>query len=124
MAPDNIVFFKRNDTTELRPKRVTNNYHRRFELVVLEKVGPIHIGEKSYLLKPCEAALIFPNQFHHYMDVAPSEIEWLFITFELGNAEPIASLKNARGYLASKKWNSSGRSCTTISTPRAAYRTQ
>ena len=106
LAPDNIVFFKRTDTAELRPKGVTNNYHHRFELVVvLRKSGPVHIGEKSYILEPCEAALIFPNQFHHFMDVEPGEMEWLFITFELNNSEKIAPLKDSPRTLGAEEMN-------------------
>ncbi len=99
MAPDNLVFFTRTDTAALRPEGVSDNYHHRFELVmVLEKAGPVRIEETSYLLQPGEAALIFPHQFHHYMDVETGPMEWLFITFELGNAqatESIRALKNA-----------------------------
>jgi len=96
MAPDNIVFFKRTDTIDFKPEGVINNYHHRFELVVvLEKAGPVRIGERSYLLQPCEAALIFPNQFHHYMDVEPGVMEWLFITFDLGSSDRISSLQDA-----------------------------
>jgi len=104
MAPDNIVFFKRTDTTEFKPEGVINNYHHRFELVVvLEKAGPVRIGERSYLLQPCEAALVFPNQFHHYMDVEPGVMEWLFITFDLGSSDRIASLKDAPRILGQRE---------------------
>jgi AraC-like DNA-binding protein len=94
MAPDHIVFFKRTDVSAFKPEGVSNNYHHRFELVVvLEKAGPIRIGDANFLLHPGEAALIFPNQFHHYMDVEQGRLEWLFITFELKNSDEIASLK-------------------------------
>lgn len=104
MAPDNIVFFKRTDTSEFRPEGVSNNFHHRFELVVvLEKAGPVHIGEKSQLLEPYEAALIFPNQFHHFMDVEPGAMEWLFITFDLGNSDRISSLKDTPRVLGQRE---------------------
>lgn len=96
MAPDNIVFFKRTDTSAFRPEGVTNNYHHRFELVVvMEKGGPVRIGDTTYRLQPGEAALIFPNQFHHYMDVEQGRMEWLFITFELQNPQEIAALRDS-----------------------------
>jgi len=96
MQPDNLIFFKRTDTASLVPEGVSNNFHHRFELVVLlEKGGPVRIGEVSYDLQPGEAALIFPNQFHHYLDIDAGSMEWLFITFELSNDQPIAALKDS-----------------------------
>lgn len=96
MSPDNIVFFKRTDVSAFRPEGVSNNYHHRFELVtVIEKGGPVRIGDSNYLLQPGEAALIFPNQFHHYMDVEQGELEWLFVTFELQNPERISPLRDS-----------------------------
>lgn len=96
LAPDNIIFFQRTDTTALKPEGVTNNYHHRFELVtVLDKAGPVRVDRTSYLLHPGECALIFPNQFHHYLDVESGPLNWLFITFELHNPGPILPLQNA-----------------------------
>jgi AraC-like DNA-binding protein len=96
MAPDNIVFFKRTDTSAFRPEGVSNNFHHRFELVVvIERGGPVRIGDCNFQLEPAEAALIFPNQFHHYMDVKQGRMEWLFITFELANHGEIAVLRDS-----------------------------
>ncbi len=94
MAPDNIVFFKRTNISAFRPEGVSNNYHHRFELlVVVEKAGPVRLGDVNFFLHPGEAALIFPNQFHHYMDVEQGKMEWLFVTFELKNADEIEALR-------------------------------
>lgn len=96
LAPDNIIFFQRSETAALKPEGVSNNYHHRFELVtVFEKAGPVRIDRTTYMLSPGECALIFPNQFHHYMDVTPGRLEWLFITFELRHPEAIRGLANA-----------------------------
>lgn len=85
-APDNILFFRRTHTSAFKPEGVSNNFHHRFELlIVVKKEGSARIGNHSHVLEPGEAILIFPNQFHHYMDVEEGELEWLFITFELGN---------------------------------------
>ncbi|HWL54386.1 MAG TPA: AraC family transcriptional regulator [Chthoniobacteraceae bacterium] len=95
LAPDNILFFRQTDTHFFRPEGVTDNYHHRFELViVLERSGPVRIGETSYELAPGEAALIFPNQFHHYMDVEPGPMQWLFITFELAERRLLRPLRD------------------------------
>src|SRR5271156_3585774 len=96
LAPENIIFFQRTDTSALKPEGVSNNFHHRFEVTtVLEKAGPVRIDRTTFLLQPGECALIFPNQFHHYMDVEPGRLEWLFITFELRFAEPIRALQNS-----------------------------
>ncbi len=96
LAPDNIIFFKQTDAAAFRPEGVSDNHHHRFELVtVLRKGGLVRVGEHGYLLEPGEAALIFPNQFHHYMDVEAGRLEWLFITFELGEPGLLAALRDA-----------------------------
>jgi AraC-like DNA-binding protein len=94
-VPDNILLFSRTHTRAFTPGGVNNNFHHRFELVVVvKKSGSARIGNQSYLLEPGEAVLIFPNQFHHYMDVDKGDLEWLFITFELGDPVPIESLRD------------------------------
>jgi AraC-like DNA-binding protein len=96
LAPENIIIFKRTDTKLLQPEGVSVNFHHRFELVtVLDTAAPARIDRTTYDLHPGECALIFPNQFHHFMDVAQSHLDWLFITFELKNHDAIRSLHNS-----------------------------
>ena len=96
LAPENIIIFKRTDTTLLKPEGVSVNFHHRFELVtVLDTAAPARIDRTTYDLHPGECALIFPNQFHHFMDVSKSHLDWLFITFELKNHDAIRALHNA-----------------------------
>jgi AraC-like DNA-binding protein len=103
LAPENIIVFKRTDTTLLRPEGVSVNFHHRFELVtVLDTAAPARIDRTTYDLHPGECALIFPNQFHHFMDVARTTMDWLFITFELKNPEAIRALQNSPRVLDSK----------------------
>jgi AraC-like DNA-binding protein len=96
LAPENIIFFQRTDTTLLKPEGVSVNFHHRFELVtVLDTAAPARIDRVTYDLHPGECALIFPNQFHHFMDVERTSLDWLFITFELKNPEAIRALHNS-----------------------------
>ncbi|MEP6672034.1 MAG: helix-turn-helix transcriptional regulator [Chthoniobacter sp.] len=96
LAPENIIIFKRTDTTLLKPEGVSVNFHHRFELVtVLDTAAPARIDRTTYDLHPGECALIFPNQFHHFMDVSRTRLDWLFITFELKNHDAIRALHNA-----------------------------
>lgn len=95
LSPDNVILFRRTNTSAFKPTASVANFHHRFELVtVLEKGGLVRIGETSYSLEPGECALIFPHQFHHYMDVAKGPIEWLFVTFECDNPKAIAALRD------------------------------
>lgn len=95
-APDNIIFFKRTHTRALAPEGVSNNYHHRFELVVvLDRGGPVRVGNATHVLSPGESILIFPHQFHHYMDVEQGELEWLFITFRCTESELLWSLRDS-----------------------------
>lgn len=94
-APDNIILFRRTHTQALSPEGVSNNFHHRFELVVvLDKGGPIRIGNGSHILQPGDAALIFPNQFHHYLDIERGAMDWLFITFECSLSDALNPLLN------------------------------
>jgi AraC-like DNA-binding protein len=94
-APDNIIFFQRTDTSKLRPEGVSTNYHHRFELIsVFERPAPVRIDRSSYELHPGEGALIFPNQFHHFLDVEKGELDWLFITFECRHSDRLDALRD------------------------------
>jgi len=96
LSPDNIICFERTDISEFRPEGVSNNFHHRFELLcVIEGKGPARIGDNTYNFEPGDCALIFPNQFHHYMDVKAESLDWLFVTFDLANAEGLEALQNA-----------------------------
>jgi AraC-like DNA-binding protein len=96
LAPDNIVFFQRTDAEALRTKGVSNNYHHRFELVsIFQRPAPVRIDRKTYLLQPGECVLIFPNQFHHFLDITEGKLEWLFITFECASDSLILSLRDS-----------------------------
>lgn len=96
MVADNIIVFKRTSTEMLRPRGVTHNYHHRYELVIpLEKSGRIHVDGTSYQLSPGTVYLIFPHQFHHYLDVDKGKMKWMFITFEPIGGAALQPLRNS-----------------------------
>ncbi len=96
LLADNIVAFKRTSAAMLRPHGVTHNYHHRFELVLpLVRGGRIHVDDVSHRLMPGQTILIFPYQFHHYLDVEAGTIRWLFITFESVNDKELLPLRNS-----------------------------
>lgn len=96
MFVDNVVVFKRTSAEMLKPRGVTHNYHHRHELVIpLARAGRVHVDGKPYLLAPGQACLIFPHQFHHFLDVQDGTLNWLFITFEIRRPELLAPLRNS-----------------------------
>jgi AraC-like DNA-binding protein len=93
---DNVLLFKRTSTEMLRPHGVTHNYHHRFELIIpLRKAGRIHVDGHDYMLDRGRAYLIFPHQFHHYLDIGAGELSWLFITFECRQGDRLAPLRHS-----------------------------
>lgn len=95
LAPDNMIFYRRGETAPSKSEGVSKNYHHRFELVVVTgTAGPVRIDQTSYLLQPGECALIFPNQFHHYLDVPEGRTDWLFLTFDIRNPGAIQDLRD------------------------------
>jgi AraC-like DNA-binding protein len=96
LAPDNLIFFRRDENAATKSEGFSKNYHHRFEFVIVaEKSGPVRIDQSTYLLEPGDCALIFPNQFHHYLDLTETGAEWLFLTFDIHNAEAIQGLRDA-----------------------------
>ncbi len=96
LVADNVLLFKRTSTEMMRPHGVTHNYHHRFELVIpLSKAGRIHVDGRSYMLDCGRTCLIFPHQFHHYLDIETGELNWLFITFECRRADRLEPLRNS-----------------------------
>ncbi len=94
--PDNILCVRRTRREELKTEGVISNYHHRFELLfVLDQGGPARVGDTTYELTPGEAILIFPNQFHHYLDIASDSFDWLIVTFELNQATTLNKLRNS-----------------------------
>ena len=93
---DNIIVFNRTSTEMMRPREISHNYHRRFVLVIpIEQTGDVHVEGVSYLLKPGVAHLIFPYQFHHFLDTRKGDLKWLFITFDCRESRAIESLRNS-----------------------------
>lgn len=96
LLAENVVIFKRTSAGMLKPHGITHNYHHRFELVVpLQTAGRIHVDGVGYTLAPGQTFLIFPHQFHHYLEIESDEIVWLFITFELARPELVSGLRNS-----------------------------
>lgn len=92
--PANIVCFQRQRADDLNKPRKGRALHHRFVLIcALRTAVTVCVDDRNLRLNPGEAILVFPFQFHHYTSPQRSEISWLFVTFELGDPEPLAALR-------------------------------
>ncbi len=90
--PNNLILFQRAHANMLGQE---HHYHYRFVLIVnLRTEGTVALDNRSFELRPGEALLVFPHQFHHFHPPKSESIRWLFLTFELNNPENIAALRN------------------------------
>jgi AraC-like DNA-binding protein/mannose-6-phosphate isomerase-like protein (cupin superfamily) len=90
--PNNLILFQRPHASLLGAE---HHYHYRFVLIVnLRTEGTVALDNRSFELRPGEALLVFPHQFHHFHPPKSESIRWLFLTFELTQPENIASLRN------------------------------
>lgn len=53
----------------------------------------VSVDERTLRLEAGEGLLVFPFQFHHYIDSERDDLSWLFITFELDEPEVLQSLR-------------------------------
>lgn len=96
LVPDNIIAFHHTQVSEFRPSDVSNNYHHRFELlIVIDRGGIVRIGDEKYRIEAGEAFLVFPNQFHMYSGMNGDSFGWLFFTFNLHSSELIKALRDS-----------------------------
>ncbi|HEX4139506.1 MAG TPA: helix-turn-helix domain-containing protein [Candidatus Methylacidiphilales bacterium] len=96
--PANILCFARHSADELMAHRSarTHHQHHRFVLIVaLRGAGRVCVDIDTFSLRPGQAQLLFPFQFHSYLDVAPERICWLFITFEMDAEHDVAPLRSS-----------------------------
>lgn len=92
--PANIVCFQRQRADELNKPRRGRALHHRFVLMcALRSAVTVCVDDRNLRLNAGEALLVFPFQFHHYQSPQRADISWLFVTFELSDAEPLAALR-------------------------------
>ena len=94
VLPSNIVCFQRTKASELNKPRRGRALHHRFVLMfALRTSVTVCVDDREIRLHAREGLLVFPFQFHHYIKPQRDAISWLFITFELAEAEPLAALR-------------------------------
>ncbi|MCB1122065.1 MAG: helix-turn-helix transcriptional regulator [Verrucomicrobiae bacterium] len=82
--PRNLIVFSRKTTRDLQRKSFDGYPHHRYVLIFnLMTEGTVNVDGIHWRIKPQNALLVFPYQFHHFIDLADSNLLWLFITFEM-----------------------------------------
>jgi AraC-like DNA-binding protein len=80
----NLLVFLRQSRKSLQQRSLSNRLHPRHVLMIcLETEGLVSVDGSTFRLSPGEAFLVFPYQYHHYLDTASPQLRWLFLTFEL-----------------------------------------
>lgn len=93
-APDDILLFSRQDAAELRRRSATSHLHRRFVLVnCLKTSGVVSVDGIPFTLSPGQSHLVFPQSYHHFLDLEEPSILWLMVTFETSEPERLAPLR-------------------------------
>jgi AraC-like DNA-binding protein len=94
VLPDNIVCFQRRSASELnRPRRGRALHHRFVLILALRATVSVCVDDRVIRLGAGEGLLVFPFQFHHYIDAGQKDLLWIFITFDLADAESLHSLQ-------------------------------
>jgi AraC-like DNA-binding protein len=93
-ALDNILLFARREASDLQRRSAESHLHRRFCLAVcLETAGSVSVDGVPFALQPGQAHLVFPQSYHHFLQLEKSSLLWLMITFETKEAERLAILR-------------------------------
>lgn len=92
--PDNLICFQRRSTAELNRPGHGRSLHHRFVLIfALRGRVSVCVDDHVIPLGPNEGLLVFPFQFHHYVDAGPQDLAWLFVTFDLPQADALQALR-------------------------------
>ena len=94
-APSRILLFVRRTKEKLQQEALQNRSHHRYVLAFnIETRGCVHLDNLVLPLRPGQALLIHPYQFHHFGQLASPSIVWLFCTFELEHKTVLEPLRN------------------------------
>lgn len=95
VVPQNLACFQRRSATELNRPRSGRALHHRFVLIIALKTAvTVCVDDREFRLTPGHGLLVFPFQFHHYLQAERQELCWLFITFEGADAEALRDLRS------------------------------
>ncbi len=94
-VPMNVLLFLRKTVRALQQEALQNRSHHRFVLIFnYETEGSVHLDNSVFRLRPGQALLVMPYQFHHFSRLASKNLKWLFCTFELSDGSFTEPLRN------------------------------
>lgn len=94
ILPENVACFQRSRASDLNLPNHGRTLHHRFVLLVaLEGTVTACVDDREVVLRAGEGLLIFPFQFHHYLQPSTDEILWLVVTFEYADAAALEPLR-------------------------------
>lgn len=92
--PENIVCFQRRSASELnRPNKGRALHHRHVLVFAVEGTVTVCVDDREVRLSAGEGLLVFPFQFHHYIDAASEKLSWLYVTFELAESDSLQPMR-------------------------------
>jgi len=92
--PDNIICFRRLRAADLsHPERGRALHHRFVLILALATDVTVCVDDRAVRVHAGEGLLVFPFQFHHYVDPGRANLNWLFITFEQAEADSFPPLR-------------------------------
>jgi AraC-like DNA-binding protein len=95
ISPMRVLCFLRKSKYVLQKHALQNRSHHRFVLLYnLSTEGQVHLDDAVLPIKPGQAILIQPYQFHHFSGLKSHDLRWLFCTFELKEQSLFDSLRN------------------------------
>lgn len=93
--PLQVLFFLRENKSKLQQHAIQNRSHHRFVLLFnMGTEGHVHVDDLELPIKPGQALMILPYQFHHFSKLKSRRLRWLFCTFELEDPSILESLRN------------------------------
>jgi len=97
VLPTNIIcFVRRNaDLLSMRHLRPRDQHHRFVLIMAVKGRGKVSVDLETFSLREGQALLVFPFQFHSYAAIKPSQICWVYLTFELESEIALAALRSS-----------------------------
>lgn len=100
LLPRSVLLFHRN-----RPMSRQATVHHRFVLALCFRAeGAVVVDGRLSAVGPGQGLLIFPHQSHYFTGLEGKPVSWLFITFELDNADPLLSLRDTPFTMPGDAW--------------------
>ena len=95
VLPDNIICFSRHSAKDLNHPQRGRALHHRFVLMLALKTGAtVRVDDQDVRLRENHGLIVFPFQFHDYLEPAAEKLNWLFITFDLPNDGSLAAMRH------------------------------